>query len=422
MIALELFQLLAQMTQSDNRLRIVHVTNYQVPGFGYDEIQLSREQVRMGHDVTIITSNYLHPQGLYSVLRRRFPSRRVEPREEFVDGVRVKRLRSHEFARRVWIRGLAKSVVELNPDVIHCHNLLQFHPARLVALRAQGRYRGAIVVDDHMHHGFVRRTPLGRLFYKAYRMLGQPILARHVDRFCAIADDTRDYLRTDCGVKTDISVVPLGVAAGAFVSDPDRRQRTRQRLGVGSSDLVLIYTGKVIPEKGVHILVEAAGQLRAEGLRVSVVVVGDADQAYEQRLVSLASAGTRRLDLHLVPSVDNDSLPEWYGAADVGVWPRQESMGVFEAMAAGIPVVVSSTSGLAHLVAPDRGLTYEPDKPEALADCLRGLTWQDRMRLGQAAREFAATELTWRLSAERYIAIYREAIAARGHHECDGPG
>ena len=67
------------------RLRIAHVTNYLVPDYGYEEIQLARAQVRMGHDAIIIASNYLYPTGLYSVLRRRFESRRVEPREEFVE-------------------------------------------------------------------------------------------------------------------------------------------------------------------------------------------------------------------------------------------------------------------------------------------------------------------------------------------------
>ena len=173
-------ELVRHAPESNDRLSIAHITNYQVPGYGYDEIQLSREQVLMGHKVAIITSNYLHPTGLYSVLSERFPSRQVEPREEVVDGVRIMRLRSHEFARRVWIDGLERSLKEFNPDVVHCHNLLQFHPARVALLRARRKYRGAVVVDDHMHFGFMRRSIAGRLFYAAYRTFGQPVIARGV--------------------------------------------------------------------------------------------------------------------------------------------------------------------------------------------------------------------------------------------------
>jgi glycosyltransferase involved in cell wall biosynthesis len=394
------------------RLKIVHVTNYQVPGYGYDEIQLAREQHRMGHDVTIITSNYLHPSGLYSILRRRFPQRRVEPRDEVVDGVLIRRLAGREIARRVWIRGLEKALVELSPDVIHSHNVLQFHSARIATLRATGRIHAAVVIDDHMHFGFVRRTVAGRLFYAAYRALGQPILSRYVDSFCAIADDTRAYLQSECGVKGEIHVVPLGVTTRG-AADPGARAQMRRQIGVADSDLVLIYAGKVIPEKGVDLLVEAASRLRADGARVTVVAVGDSDEEYERRLTALAAAGAG-VDLHLVPSVDQDRLVEWFAAADVGVWPQQESKAVFEAMAAGLPVVVSASSGLAHLVVPDRGLTYEAQDVEALTARLRELTDASlRKRLGGAGRDYAISELSWTRSAERYVEIYRDAIAQR---------
>lgn len=397
-----------------NRLRIAHVTNYQVPEYGYDEIQLSREQRRMGHDVTIITSNYLHPAGLYGVLRRRFPERQVEPREEVVDGVRIQRLQSREIARRVWIQGMARSILEFDPDVVHIHNLLQFHPARMALLRGRDRYRGAILVDDHMHRGFMRRSPLGRLFYVGYRHLGQPVLEPYVDRFSAIADDTRDYLRHDCGVKGEITVVPLGVDTETFAPDVRARQEVRDRLGISQTALVLLYTGKVIPEKGVHILVQAAANLTARGRDVWVVVVGDSDETYEQELRAVNKEG-RRVNLHIEPSVEQDRLPQWYAAGDIGVWPRQESKAVFEAMAAGLPVVVSASSGLAHIVSPERGLTYSPEQVDALAASLETLLIEEARRLlGDAGRRYASSELSWTRSAERYVLLYREAIARRG--------
>ena len=390
------------------------MTNYLVPDYGYEEIQLAREQVRMGHHTIIIASNYLHPKGPYSVLRRRFKSRKVKPGEQLIDEVAINRLPSYEVAHRAWIRGLVKSLLDFDPDVIHCHNLLQFHPGRVAMLRALGRYRGVVVVDDHMHYGFMRQTLLGRSFYAVYRTLGQPIIARYVDRFCAIAEDTREYLRSECGVTGEINVVPLGVAVGAFTPDPVKRREARRRLGLDDSELTFIYTGKVIPAKGVHLLVEAAAQLSSGLAKISVLVVGDADESYEQHLITAATANGGRVNLHLIPSVDHRSLPDWYAAADVGVWPRQESMAAFEAMAAGLPVVVSAASGLAGIVAPDRGLTYGPETGTALAACLRQLTADElRQRLGHAGRAYTEAEISWHRSAERYVGIYREAITDR---------
>ncbi len=397
---------------SSRHLRIAHVTNYQVPGYGYEEMQLALEQVKMGHEVVIFASNFLHPLGLYSILRKRFPSRQVPPREEVAEGVRVQRLRSHEIGRRAWIHGLERAIRAFDPDVVHVHNVLQFHAPRLALMRIRGSCRAAIVVDDHMHIGFMRRSALGRAFYFTYRTFVQPILSRYVDRYCAIAADTAEYLHEQCGVTGPIEVVPLGVPAQQFKADPARRRRARKRLGIADSDLVLIYTGKVIPEKGVHLLVEAAAQMRGVSATPTALAVGDSDEAYAAYLAATAAAAG--VDLRLCPSVPYNELPDWYACADIGVWPRQESMAVFEAMSMSLPVVISAESGLVAAVETSGALSYEPETAAALAATLTPLLDRElRRRLGAQARAFIESGLTWHRSAERYVEIYREAIAAR---------
>src|SRR5665213_2496382 len=103
-------------------MRIAHVTSYQVPGYGYEEIMLAREQKRLGHEVEIFTSNFLHPGGQYVVLSHRFPRRKVSPMDDTQSGIPVHRLPSTEFMQRPWIRGLARKVQEFRPDIVHCHN------------------------------------------------------------------------------------------------------------------------------------------------------------------------------------------------------------------------------------------------------------------------------------------------------------
>jgi len=396
----------------DGHLRIAHVTNYQVPGYGYEEMQLALEQTSMGHEVVIIASNYLHPLGLYTVLRKRFPSRQVSPREEVHDGVRVLRLRAHEIGRRAWIHGLESAIKSFDPDVVHVHNLLQFHAPRLALLRLRHQSRAAIVVDDHMHLGFMRGSLLGRVFYFVYRTIAQPILSHYVDRYCAIATDTADYLREQCGVRAPITVVPLGVPVNLFRSDPGKRAQARHRLDFADSDLVLIYTGKVIPEKGVHLLVEAVSQLADVSAKPVVLAVGDAAEGYATELV--ARAGSVGVDLRLYPSVPYSDLPDWYACADIGVWPRQESMAIFEAMSMSLPVVISARSGLVASVEPGTATTYAPETPAGLAQALRQLLDpESRKRLGIQARQFIEAGLSWHRSAELYLDVYREAIAER---------
>jgi glycosyltransferase involved in cell wall biosynthesis len=393
-------------------LRIVHVSSYQIPGYGYEEIQLAKAQRRMGHTVFIVASNYLHPPGIfYGVLRERFPSRQVAPREEDQDGVRVLRLPSAELGRRVWIRELTQTVARLQPDVVHSHNLLQFHPLRLALLKARTGNRFGLVVDDHMHRSVMRRTPSGRLFYWSYRRLLGPLVGRGVDRYCAISEETRDYLMRDCGVRAPIEIMPLGVDTDSFTASAERRHALRTRLGLLSDELVVLYTGKVIPAKGPRILVGAALRLLDEGRALKVLWVGDPNPEYLASIRKEIAARGHASNFAFLPSVAHDQLPEFYAGADIAVWPRQESMAVFEAMAASLPVVVSARSGYASMIEGGAGLTFREDDEAALAGRLDELRSPSlRQKLGSCGRNLVEGGYSWQRSAERYLDVYTQVL------------
>jgi len=396
-------------------MKIVHITSYLVPGFGYEELPLARAQRRLGHDVTIIASNFLHPPGaFYGVLKARFPERRVKPREEDQDGVRVIRLGSWELpGRRVWMRRLSREVQRIDPDVVHCHNLLQTQTVRVVLGKARGRAPRRLVVDDHMHQSVVRRTIAGRVFYLLYRAALQPFMTREIDSFCAISEDTREYLRDMCGVRAPIEVRPLGVDVDVFKPSPSLRLEWRRRLDLGSNDLVLLYTGKVIEAKGVHVLIAAALRLLNEGERLKVLAVGDPDPAYLEQIKHQIAAAGHTENFRFEPSVPHSELPGAYASGDIAIWPRQESMGAFEAMSTSIPVVVSNHSGYFKLVTSGPGVAFEHDDDASLAQVLRTLfDPARRTALGGAGRTLTEREYSWQRSAERYLETYGEVPAS----------
>jgi glycosyltransferase involved in cell wall biosynthesis len=398
-------------------MKIAHITNYVVPDFGYEELQLAKAQAQLGHEVAIFTSNFLHPGGpAYGVLRARFPQRKVEPAEEIQSGVRIIRVASWELpGSRMWMHGLLQQVKTFAPDVVHCHNLLQIQTVRMAFAKAFGGLRLRLVVDDHMHASVVRRSMTGRAFYAFHRAAIQPILNREVDRFCAISEDTRNYLREMCGVKAEIELRPLGVDVDVFKPSTSLRAEWRRRFDVDEGDLVLLYTGKVIEAKGVHVLVAAGLRLLDEGGRVKVVVVGDADPGYLERLKHDIAVAGRVKDFHFHPGVQHAELPGPYASADIAVWPRQESMAIFEAMATAVPVVISGRSGYSTLVTNGPGVTFAHDDVVTLAGTLRGLFDPGRRTThGAAGRAVTQSEYSWRRSAERYLQTYRAGSASVG--------
>lgn len=392
-------------------MRIVHVTSYQVPGYGYEELPLARAQATLGHQVSIVTSNYLHPLGQYAVLSGRFPTRQVEPRIDTVGNVQIFRLRGVEIARRVWIRGLAKQIETLRPDVVHCHNLIQFHPIRLSALKARRKSEMGLVIDDHMHTSVARRSLLGHLFYLFYRHTVHRLVVKNTDALFAISEDTRRYLTDFCGVKGPVGIMPLGVDTDAFTSSPERRSEARKRFGFTDDDLVFLYTGKVIEAKGVRLLITATIAVLRSGDNARVLIVGDADQAYLRSLLDEAAAAGYLDRIKAVPSVLHDQIPEIYAAADVAVWPRQESMAIFEAMSMGIPVVVSDACGYADILRAGAGVLFESEKPESLALAMRSLSSPSRRaELGRYGALLVRRDRSWARSAERYLWAYEQVI------------
>jgi glycosyltransferase involved in cell wall biosynthesis len=392
-------------------MRIAHVTSYQVHSYGYEEINLARAQARAGHEVAIFTSNYLHPKGQYAVLATRFVRRKVRPGNEEVDGVTVVRLPAAEILGRVWICRLTKAIRRYRPDVVHAHNLLQFHPLRLVALKAASGGHPKLVVDDHMHYSVMRTDFLGANFYRMYRHVVQPQLQRRVDAFCGISVETQRYLSSECGVQPPVRLMPLGVDTSLFRPNTRARVSFRHRLGAHDDDLVVIYTGKVIEPKGPHVLIDAALQLLDTGLKLHVVCIGDRDVEYFRTLQSRVLVAGHSGRFHFLDSLPHEELARAYAGADVGVWPRQESIAILEAMSSGLPVVVASGSGYSELVEQNGGLLFTADDPESLGGALLRLAAPGTRRIvGAEARAFVAGQLSWDSSAQRYLQLYASVL------------
>jgi alpha-1,6-mannosyltransferase len=254
------------------------------------------------------------------------------------------------------------------------------------------------------------------MFYGAYRRVIQRFIARGVDTFTAAAEECKAFLMAECGVAGTPEVVPLGVDPERFQPNATQRSAVRYRLGLPRDALAVIYTGKVIPAKRVDVLIEAIAELRAALPDISCLIVGDAEPGYEKLLTTLIERYGLKAHVRAQGSVSQADLGALYSAADIAVWPAMESMAIFEAMASGLPVVVSDRSAYAALVEQGPGLTYSADDPGALATALRRLKDAPHRRaMGATGRDIVLRTRTWRSSAESYVRIYKEAMRGRGH-------
>jgi len=170
---------------------------------------------------------------------------------------------------------------------------------------------------------------------------------------------------------------------------------------------VVLAAGRLSPEKGFGVLVEAAAAVCRENPAAGFVLFGEGALRgeLERRVAELGLAGR-----FVLPGFRTD-LDALLGAADVVVLPSfTEGLPnvALEASAAGVPVVATAVGGTPEAVADgETGLLVPPGRPDRIAARVGELRGDAgvRARLGAAGRERMRTEFTFDAQAEAYLKL-----------------
>ncbi|TDB68763.1 glycosyltransferase family 4 protein, partial [Micromonospora sp. KC721] len=214
---------------------------------------------------------------------------------------------------------------------------------------------------------------------------------------------------------TRVDVVPNGVDERAWHARPRAVASARARF---AADGPLVgYAGRLVYEKGVQHLVHAVPYLRERHPGLRVVIAGDGP--YKDELVEQA----RRLRLadtvRFAGFLDSTQLPAVLAATDATVIPSlYEPFGMIalEAAAAGAPLAVADTGGLAEIVEPGvTGVTFPHSDPDALAGAVDQLVGDEvfARRVARRARRMVSERYGWATIAARTAGSY---AAARREH------
>ena len=207
-----------------------------------------------------------------------------------------------------------------------------------------------------------------------------------------------------------ITCVPNGVDLGAF----RRQEPVAEQGGVDANGpLRLLCVGRLIERKGQQHLIEAVKRLSDQGIELTLELVGtgDAASAYEAQVRQLGLEDR----VHFAGYVPREQIARHYTAAHVFVLPSYNegmSVATLEAMAAGLPVVVTRTGGTAELVEEGvNGFAFDWGDVDSLVGHLRRLaTDRGRVRaMGQASQARAAS-FTWEAATHSYQELFAALI------------
>jgi glycosyltransferase involved in cell wall biosynthesis len=228
------------------------------------------------------------------------------------------------------------------------------------------------------------------------------------DRVVALTPaDLEEQVALGLAPREKYAVIHNGVDPSPFEALPDKAE-ARRLLGLPLDATLVIAVGRLSPEKGQDIFLEALERLRRTHPHVQGLLVGDGPMraALEARPSACA--------VHFLGL--RTDVPLCLRAADLFVLPsRYEAQGmvVVEAMMAGLPVVAMRVGGVPGILAHGETgiLTSEAELPRDLAVLL-----DDPARaaaLAGAGRRYAQAHLSTRSMVDRYAALYAELLGGR---------
>lgn len=220
-----------------------------------------------------------------------------------------------------------------------------------------------------------------------------------------VADRLREW-----GVR-EVRAVALGVDTEVFKPEPESAASIRTRYKIPPAATLLIYVGRLAPEKNTDALFKAFEllELRRRG-QFHLLVVGDGQQRHRLQALQASTAGVTWLPY----CADPTQLAALYRAADLFVHPgTQETFGLvaLESQACGTPVVGIRGSALDGIILHDQRAWASENSADALADAVERATTFDLLSMGAAAAEAVAERYAWRQVFDQLFCIYREVCA-----------
>jgi glycosyltransferase involved in cell wall biosynthesis len=299
------------------------------------------------------------------------------------------------------LRGLARRLWHFRPEIVHTHLYYANVMGRIAA-----RLAGSAPVVTTLHnpdYTFEARTTM---LFRARRLLDRVTGSRNAALVAvsrAVAEDYRRHMGWE-----NIHVVPNGVDLQAFAPGGDDRAAAEWP----SPGLRLLSIGRLHPQKGHRVLLDALAAARQTGAQLSLLVAGEG----AERAALQAQASALGLQGHVRFAGRRDVRP-LLAAADVFVFPSlYEAVGIalLEAMACARSIVASRTGGIPEVVEDGvSGMLVAPGDAGELARALATLERDPPLRrqLGEAARR-RAQGFDIRLTVRALEDLYQEVARA----------
>jgi glycosyltransferase involved in cell wall biosynthesis len=298
--------------------------------------------------------------------------------------------------------GVGRALRRFRPDLVHAVNPFILGPSGIFYAR---RLKVPLVASYHTNVATYARYYKLNFLSDVARWWTRQLHNRAEVNLCT-SEAAMDYLLKE-GIKR-VRLWPQGVDARRF--HPGKASDGwRERLSGGHpSDRLLLYVGRLAPEKGIERLKAILREV--PGTRLAIVGDGPARGDLEREFAGTATVFTGVLQ--------GEDLAAAYASADAFLFPSTTDtlgLAMIEALASGLPVVAARSGASREILdEEENGLLYEADSAPSLVAAVRRLFSDEGFRgtLGRAARA-SAEERDWDSSTRALRGYYEQALGGR---------
>jgi glycosyltransferase involved in cell wall biosynthesis len=390
-------------------MKIVHLISYFQPQLGYEEFYLSSNQIKNGHKVYIVTSDKYFPFPHYNdiyfnILGKRTGLNKGLNLEYAIPTIRLESY--FEFRTILLFKNLNKILNKIDPDIIHVHEFLL---PILFQIIMKSNIHSKIIVDCHTTPLLILSEKfyvLKLIYLKIHKFFFHLFMKKRKFFAYVTKESVFDFIKKNYRIIPKI--IPLGVDLDKFNPTNYNNILIRKEMNIDINGFVLFYSGKIIPNKGLEILIKTFNIL-GEKHNVYLLFIGNGPENYSKVLEN-------KINLKLLQNfkkinfVDHNVLPKYMAIANLGLWLGSiASASINEFIAMGKPVAVKIFEG------------YNLEKKgykfaKQYKNILDLLTWIKMLindqkyyqTICEEAENFAKNELDWNVKTKELLKIYNE--------------
>jgi glycosyltransferase involved in cell wall biosynthesis len=287
------------------------------------------------------------------------------------------------------------------PDIVHCHGFKAGLIGRLPGLAA-GRH---LVYTAHNFVLYGRGKRSSFLIRSFEKWIGSK-----TDAVICVSQALKDNMIQGMGLCPDKLHVVYN-SRPAWVVSGDRR-KVRNQYGIGEQTVLIGTAARLIPSKGIHLLIEAAPGILARHPEALFLIAGSGPE--EARLKH--EAERLKIADRVIFTGQVSNMQDYYSAFDIFILPTlSEGLGitVLEAMSFGLPVIAAAVGGIPELISHGgNGLLMEPGKVRQIEDTLHFCLDHPQIarEYGNQAKKFVQNGFTPEEMTARTISIFQSVL------------